>query len=302
VLSAADGLFVPAAQRVTIALASALVAIVAAERRHLGQLGRRVLFLRWKTWAVTAPIFGFAAMGPVGAAVLLVAVLSFQGMREYAALVGLPKAYRLALYSAGVASAPVAAWNMTVWRAMPPILLVGATLAPLAMQDVKEGVRHLAFAALGFAYIPWLLAYLLLIREHIAGGSGILLAIGTAVAASDVAAFCAGRFAGRHPLAQRVSPAKTWEGVGGNIVGAYAGFLLMGFAIPAGLGAPVRWMMPAVVAAGCVWGDLVESLIKRHAGVKDAGTWLPGFGGLLDRIDSLLVVLPLTYTVLVVWG
>jgi phosphatidate cytidylyltransferase len=299
---AADGLFVPAAMRVSIALGSALAAIVAVERRHLRELGDRVLFVRWRTWAITAPIFGFAAMGPAGAAVALVAALSFQGMREYATLVGLPKPYRTALLIAGVASVPIAAMNLTLWRAMPPILLIGATLAPLAMRDVKEGIRHLAFAALGFAYVPWLLTYFILVRERVVGGRGILLALGTAVAVSDVAAFCAGRFAGRHPLAKAISPAKTWEGVIGNLAGAYAGFALMSFAVPASLNPIVRWALPALVAAGCVWGDLVESLIKRHAGVKDAGTWLPGFGGLLDRIDSLLVVLPLAYTVLAVWG
>jgi phosphatidate cytidylyltransferase len=299
---AADGLFAPAALRLSIALGAALAAIVTVERRHLRELGDRVLFVRWRTWAITAPIFGFAAMGPAGAAVGLVAALSFQGMREYASLVGLPKQYRLALLIAGVASVPVAALNLTLWRAMPPILLIGATLAPLAMQDVKEGVRHLAFAALGFAYVPWLLSYFILVREHVSGGQGILLALGTSVAVSDVAAFCAGRFAGRHALAKALSPAKTWEGVAGNLIGAYAGFALMSFALPASLNPVVRWVLPAVVAAGSVWGDLVESLIKRHAGVKDAGSWLPGFGGLLDRIDSLLVVLPLAYTVLVVWG
>lgn len=299
---AADALFVPAAQRVTIALAGALALIVAAERRHLRELGRRVLFVRWRTWAVTAPVFGFAAMGPKGAGLALVMALSFQGMREYAALTSLPRPYRNALYAAGLASAPIAIVNLTAWRAMPPILLIAATLAPLVMQDVQQGVRHLAFAALGFAYVPWLLAYFLLIRDHVDGGPGILLALGTAVAVSDVAAFCIGKAAGRHPLAGRVSPAKTWEGVAGNLAGAYAGFALMAFAIPGSLNPVVRWVLPAVVAAGCVWGDLVESLIKRHAGVKDAGTWLPGFGGILDRIDSLLVVLPLAYTVLVVWG
>jgi phosphatidate cytidylyltransferase len=301
-LSSADALFVPAATRVTIMLAGALGLVVAAERRHLGELTRSVLFLRWRTWVISAPIFGFASMGPEGAAVALVAVLSLQGMREFAAMVQLPKPYRIALYTAGVASAPIAASNLTVWRAMPPILLIGATLAPLAMQDVREGVRHLAFAALGFAYVPWLLGYFLLVREHVDGGRGILLAIGTAVAVSDVAAFCVGRFAGRRPLAARLSPAKTWEGVAGNLIGAYAGFTLMSFALPATLNPIVRWVLPSVVAAGCVWGDLVESLIKRQAGVKDAGTCLPGFGGILDRIDSLLVVLPLAYTVLVVWG
>ena len=300
--SAAESLFLPAAQRVTLALVGALGLIVAAERHNLRDLTRRVLFVRWRTWAVTAPIFGFAAMGPQGAGLALVMALSLQGMREYAALVALPKPYRYALYAAGLASAPIAVASLTAWRAMPPILLIGATLAPLLMQDVKEGVRHLAYAALGFAYIPWLLTYFLLIQRHVDGGPGVLLAIGTAVAASDVFAFCAGKFAGRHPLAGRVSPAKTWEGVCGNLAGAYAGFALMSFALPGDLSTPVRWLLPAVVAAGCVWGDLVESLIKRQAGVKDAGSWLPGFGGILDRIDSLLVVLPLAYTVLVVWG
>lgn len=300
--SGADALFVPAAQRVTIALASALALIVAAERHHLREIGRRVLFVRWRTWAITAPIFGFAAMGPTGAALALVTALSFQGMREYARLTALPRNYRLALYAAGVASGPILLWNLTAWRAMPPILLIAATLAPLVMQDVQQGVRHLAFAALGFAYVPWLLAYFLMIREHVDGGQGILLALGTAVAVSDVAAFAVGKAAGRHGLARRLSPAKTWEGVAGNVAGAYAGFLLMSFALPASLNPVVRWLLPAVVAAGCVWGDLVESLIKRYAGVKDAGSCLPGFGGILDRIDSLLVVLPLAYTILVVWG
>ena len=300
--SAADALFVPAFERVSLALGSSLIAIIAVEHEHLRELGHRVLFVRWRTWLVTAPIFGFAAMGPLGAGIALVAALSFQGMREFAALVELPRPYRIGLYLTGVGSVAVAAWNLTVWRAMPPVLLIGATLAPLAMQDVKEGVRHLVYTAFGFAYVPWLLTYFLLIREHVDGGRGILLALGTAVAVSDVAAFCAGRFAGRHPLARKVSPAKTWEGAAGNLLGAYAGFALMSFALPDTLNPVVRWALPAVVAAGCLWGDLVESLIKRHAGVKDAGSWLPGFGGLLDRIDSLLVVLPLAYTVLVVWG
>ena len=123
-----------------------------------------------------------------------------------------------------------------------------------------------------------------------------------AVAMSDVVAFVAGRMAGRHPLAKRLSPAKTIEGVVGNLIGSYLGFTLMSFAVPASLNVAVRWALPAVVAIACVWGDLLESLLKRQFGVKDTGTWLPGFGGLLDRIDSLLIVLPLAYTVLVVWG
>jgi phosphatidate cytidylyltransferase len=298
----ANDLFVPAATRLTLALGTGLMFIIAAERRHLRDLLKGELFIKWRTWAITAPIFGAAVMGPDVVAVVFVTSLTLQALREFASLTHLPRAYRNALYLAGAASAPIAVTSLTVWRAMPPLLLIVATLLPLFMQDVRSGVRHLAYSGLGFAYVPWLLGYFLLIREHVVGGPALLLALGTSVAASDVFAFTLGKMAGRHPLARHISPNKTWEGVAGNVIGAYAGFVLMSFAVDPGLNPFVRWLLPAVVALGCVWGDLVESLIKRHFGVKDAGTALPGFGGILDRIDSLLVVLPLAYTVAVVWG
>lgn len=297
----APDLFVPAATRLGLALAGSLGLIVVAERKHLADLTHRVLFLRWRTWALSAPLFGAAAMGPVAFAVVFVMALSFQGMREYAALVDLPSHYRRILYVAGLASAPIAILSLTFWRAMPPILLIAATMLPLAKQDVEDGVKRLAFAGLGFAYIPWLLTYMLLLREHVAGGSRILLALGMSVALSDVCAFAVGKLFGRRPLAPRLSPSKTAEGLAGNVVGAYLGFAIMAFALPPTINPTVAWLLPLVVAAGCVWGDLVESLLKRQFGAKDAGSWLPGFGGLLDRIDSLLFALPLAYTVLVLW-
>ena len=294
-------LFMPAAMRLSLALVGGLSLIVVAERHHLRDLTAGVLFKRWRTWAMTAPLFGAAVMGPGVLGVAFVMALSFQGLREYATIVGLPRAYRVALLIAGLASAPIAVSNLTVWRGMPPILLVLATLTPLWMQDVERGVQRLAYAAFGFAFIPWLLGYFLLIRDHVVGGRGVLLALGASVAISDVAAFAVGNLFGRRPLAAKLSPAKTWEGVIGNVGGAYLGFLLMSFALPESLPLGLRWSLPAIVAAGCVWGDLVESLIKRQFAVKDAGSWLPGFGGLLDRIDSLLVALPLAYTALVLW-
>lgn len=294
-------LFFPAALRLGASLAGGLGLIALAERRHLHELTRRTLFLRWRTWAFSAPLFGAAAMGPLEFAVVFVTALSLQGLREYSALVGLPSRYRAVLYVAAVISAPIAVWSLTLWRAMPPIMLILATLAPLLMQDVEDGVKRLALTGLGFAYIPWLLTYMLLIREHVDGGSGILLALGMAVALSDIMAFAVGSLFGRHPLAPRLSPGKTAEGLMGNLLGAYLGMGIMSFALPGSLPPAATVALPLVIAAGCVWGDLVESLMKRQFGVKDAGTCLPGFGGILDRIDSLLVVLPLSYTLLVLW-
>jgi phosphatidate cytidylyltransferase len=163
---------------------------------------------------------------------------------------------------------------------------------------VRRGARDLAYAALGFAYIPWLLTYFILIRERIPGGRGLLLALGTSIAISDVCAFVAGKVSGRRALAPALSPAKTVEGALGNVIGAVAGIALMGFALPP-MPLLARIALPVVVAVGCVWGDLFESLLKRQFGAKDTGTWLPGFGGLLDRIDSMLIVLPMAYTLMI---
>jgi len=82
---------------------------------------------------------------------------------------------------------------------------------------------------------------------------------------------------------------------GGNLLGAYLGMGLMYVSLQLDLRGYLTWTFPAVIAAGVLWGDLLKSAIKREFEVKDAGGWFPGFGGLLDRIDSLLLVLPLAF-------
>ncbi len=110
----------------------------------------------------------------------------------------------------------------------------------------------------------------------------------------DAAAFFAGRYFGRHKLAPRISPAKTWEGVlGGFILSIIAGLILT----VKQLGVP--WYLAIVlgilVGIASVYGDLAESLIKRQTRVKDSGQFMPGHGGMLDRIDSLLFAVIIIY-------
>jgi phosphatidate cytidylyltransferase len=136
-------------------------------------------------------------------------------------------------------------------------------------------------------------------RDH----SAVLIAVLAAVWISDTAAYFAGRRFGRRRLAPTISPGKTWEGV----AGALAAVALYGLAW-AGLGSPSSmpvaldgtrsgplWIVPVLLglAVAGIVGDLFESLIKRQAGVKDSGTILPGHGGVLDRVDALLAMLPL---------
>ncbi len=146
--------------------------------------------------------------------------------------------------------------------------------------------------------LAWLLGHFILVHGYVEGGPGLLLALGLAVALSDVGAFIVGKALGRHKLAPKLSPGKTWEGVMGGLLGAGLGIGIMRFALPDALSLPLALALPVIVALGGVWGDLLESAVKRECGVKDAGAWLPGFGGLLDRVDSLVVAVPLVYYII----
>jgi phosphatidate cytidylyltransferase len=291
----ADPLFWPTATTLGAILLAGLLLLLLVERRHLHELHRRVLFQRWAVWAVIAPLFSLAVLGGRLAMLALTALIVWQGLREYAGLVGLPPLYRTVLFGFGLLALPLTLLSPEALFSVLPIFLIVGTLQPLLTQDVKAGIRTFALAAFGFAYLPLLLGHLLLIHAWIPGGTGILLVIALATALSDVGAFTIGKLFGRHPLSPIVSPNKTWEGVIGNVLGAAVGTWLLAFALPPTMPLWLTIALPVIVAVGAVWGDLLESLIKRELGVKDAGTWLPGFGGLLDRADSLVVTVPLIY-------
>jgi phosphatidate cytidylyltransferase len=152
------------------------------------------------------------------------------------------------------------------------------------------------------ALVGWLIliaAWLALVELQARSPWLVLAAMGV-VWIADTAAYFAGRAFGRHKLAPHVSPGKTWEGVIGALVGvAVYAAALVPFAVRAGYRGPVDaatialWLVfVAVLAAVSVIGDLFESMLKRHAGVKDSGHLLPGHGGVLDRTDALLAAMP----------
>ena len=292
-----DPAFLPTARVVGGLLAASLVLLLLITRGNPARLRQHVLFHRWLVWAAIAPLYTIAVLGGRLPALALVAVLVFQGLREYARLVGLPDDYRRLLLLLGTLTPIVALLSPRAFHALPAACLLLATLQPLLFRERAASIRHLAFAALGWGYVAWFLTYLLLLQARTPGGPGLLLAIGLAVALSDVGAFVVGKRFGRHKLAPSISPNKTWEGAAGNLLGAAVGIVLMRFALPPGQ--PwLQALLPCLVAIGSLWGDLLESSIKREFSAKDAGVWLPGFGGLLDRIDSLIVVVPLTWFVL----
>ncbi|WP_407318304.1 phosphatidate cytidylyltransferase [Isoptericola halotolerans] len=189
-------------------------------------------------------------------------------------------------YAAG-AEALLVAFVLTVGAVVVWRVLDGS--GPRALRDAAAGV----FAA---TYLPFLAGFVLLILDEPDGELRVVLFVLLAVA-NDVGGYVAGVLFGRHPLAPSVSPKKSWEGLGGSVVLAVvvgvAGALFVLDApwwVGAGLG-----VLTAVTATA---GDLAESLIKRDLDLKDMGSLLPGHGGVLDRLDSLVVTAPFVYLVL----
>jgi phosphatidate cytidylyltransferase len=248
------------------------IAVLASRRRELIQ--------KWTTWVLIAPVVGIPIWIGRGTTAVLAAVLAVIAVIEYARLVKLSRVDTCLLLGLAVLY-PLAAWLRPSLLGLAPIVVLACALPSVFSGDVEHGGTRTTFTAFGSVWICWSLAHLVVLWSE-------AYLVCFAAAATDVAAWCGGKGLRRFRWARRplspVSPNKTIGGLVGAIVGAFLVLTLLG-TISIGL--------LIAVAFGGVLGDLLESMVKRQARVKDAGAWLPGFGGLLDRIDSLLLVLPL---------
>jgi len=164
----------------------------------------------------------------------------------------------------------------------------------LFRSSVKDAAVNWAWSLAGIIYIGWMLSHLIPLRGLEAGRDWVLFTI-FATFAADTAAFFIGRAWGRHPLAPAISPKKTWEGAIGGFAGAIASAFILAALLP---GIPVYWhivVLGVLIGVFAQLGDLSESMLKRSVGVKDSGSLIPGHGGLLDRLDSLLFTVVVVY-------
>jgi len=174
-----------------------------------------------------------------------------------------------------------------------PLLLTSTiilSLTLLLLRRRKEAAfTSWAWTIAGVLYVGWLLSYLVALRELDGGRNWVFFALFVTFA-SDSAAFFTGRALGRHHLAVNISPRKTWEGVIGGILGAI--IVSFFFILPTPLILHLTWwraiLLSSLVSIFGQVGDLVESLLKRNMDVKDSSRLIPGHGGALDRIDSIV--------------
>ena len=165
----------------------------------------------------------------------------------------------------------------------------------------QSPLTNLAYSYMGQLYIALPLG-IMSMYYTLNDGTALLLAMFVMIWLSDTGAFIVGSLLGRHKLFPRISPAKSWEGFFGGIIFVIASAFVMKYCFGAyftSTSLAALCGMGETTAVFATWGDLVESLIKRTLGVKDSGNILPGHGGILDRIDSLLLVIPATLIYLV---
>lgn len=182
-------------------------------------------------------------------------------------------------------------------------------------EDLRSGYPAAAASVFAFTYIALPMGMLVQLRQQAAGAFYVLYLL-LVVWAGDIFAYFVGKSMGRHLMAPRISPKKTWEGAVASVVASVAvGWALFHYALPIstsllrvgliqrrdglfGLEQPTMWpviVLTIVLNIAAQLGDLVESLIKRGAGVKDSGALLPGHGGMLDRIDATLFAAPVLW-------
>ncbi len=236
---------------------------------------------------------------------VLVAVVlaAFAGLAawEWAALAGLRGMASRAGYAAAMLLGLALLWPAVRNDGLGPVLAaallwwlgaLGWEARPRLARAPSARTRLLKLLAGALVLLP---AWCALVWLHGFGpqGPATLLYVLALVWVADSAAYYAGRRWGRHRMAPVLSPGKTWEGLVGGLAGSSALALAAGLAFGHRGGALAQWVLLGLATAlASVAGDLFESLLKRHAGVKDSGTLFPGHGGVLDRIDSLTAAAP----------
>ncbi len=188
-----------------------------------------------------------------------------------------------------------------LWRsaAFLPAGLTAATLGLalfylFSVDDLKGSAPEFALTLSGLLYVPLLLGHLILVRELPHGIQWILLLF-VLVMSGDSGAYYVGRILGRRKLYPLVSPNKSVEGALGGLAGSLLGVTLARLTFFPELTVTDCFLAPLLIGPLAQMGDLFESLLKRSFGVKDSGSIIPGHGGILDRLDSILFAAPAIY-------
>ena len=264
------------------------------------------IWATYKSWLVMAPlVLGFIFAGRA-TVIVFFCFLAALGFKEFARATGLYKdwwmtnAVYLGIAAVGITSLihqpqglePGEGWY-GLFIALPVYAVALILLIPILRNQVQGQLQRVSLAIVGFIYMGWMFGHLAFLANA-KNAYGYLLYVVFATELNDVAAFTFGKLFGKHPLRSNISPKKTWEGALGALAVSMVLPWLLRFSFPH-FGTIQLILAGLITGVGGQLGDLAISVIKRDIGIKDMGAGIPGHGGILDRIDSLIYVAPLFF-------
>ena len=270
-------------------------------------LARKPTTALWQTyraWLVMAPLALLVIFAGRVPFIIGVTLLAIFGFKEFARASGLYRDWWItgAVYAgivtvgaASITPHPRGLESGPGWYdffvAVPVFAIALILLIPILRNHYRGELQRMSLGIVAFIYVGWMFGHLGFLANSV-NAYGYLCFVIFATEVSDVAAFTFGRLFGRHPLRDKISPKKTWEGALGALAVAMLLPWLLRFSLPE-FGAQELILAGLIVGIGGQLGDLSISVIKRDIGIKDMAASIPGHGGILDRIDSLIYVAPL---------
>jgi phosphatidate cytidylyltransferase len=292
----ANDLFLPVLLRVVLLLLAGFVAVLVARRRwSLKVLRRSTLFLRTRAWFIIGPLFVVAVFIGGFVAFLLATYVMLQGSSEFARVAGIQRRYALLLMLWGQVGLLVAALAREYFLLLPFGFMILLTLVPILSGELEDAHRQVADTLFAYIYVGLPIGYIVFVKSAEPWGLNFLVLVTVAVAVSDVASWVVGQAIKSPRLSRELSPGKTWSGALGNLLGAALAIALLWVAVPKTWSIAVVVVLVVVIAVGSLWGDLTDTFIKRAFHTTATSSLVMGYGGVLDRIDSLLMAFPLSY-------
>ncbi len=282
--------------------------IVTVLRRANPEKDYRELADRTKSWWVMITIFSVATLISPLASIIFFGLVSFLAFKEYVSIIELRKADRRILFWAYLTIPIQYYFVATGWYGMFIVFIPVWVYFLLPLRFIVQGetqgfLRSVSTITWGLMMTVFSISHVAMLMNlttpagaasSLAGGAGLVLFLAVLNQGNDVAQYVWGKMLGRHKIVPTVSPKKTWEGFLGGVVTSMAVAAILGpFLTPFSL--PFSLMIGAVIAVTGFIGDVTFSALKRDLNLKDTGSFIPGHGGILDRIDSLSLCAPVFY-------
>jgi phosphatidate cytidylyltransferase len=269
---------------------------------------------RYLSWLLIGPIYLATIFLGGNLALLVLAIILIMAIWEISKITKLPKQYIIAMYLLAAFSVYIASYQNKYFYSLPLVYYLVFSSLAIQQNDAKKSFSNLSIATFISIWLIFSLSHFVLLGHlnnaldaslGLTSTKSLLILLGFAVPLSDVFAYVVGsffhkiNFLDKYKIASNLSKHKTYIGTLGNIIGAGIGIWIMQFAL--GYYLPYYHWIILTILIGImgVMGDITESLLKRHYNTKDSGQLIPGHGGILDRIDSVLRVIIVVYYYLI---